>query len=174
MEFDLTKAIQILEKTPKVLNSLLPGISDEWVKTNEGPDTWSPYDVVGHLIHGEKTDWMPRAQVILGPGVNKNFQPFDRFAQMQERGGKTIAHLLQEFELLREMNLQLLREMNLSESDLLKEGVHPAFGPVTLKELLATWVAHDLNHIAQICRTMAKQYKAEVGPWVAYLRILNQ
>ena len=174
MNFELAKAIEILGSTPRVLSALLTGLSEEWVHANEGEGTWSPFDVVGHLIHGEKTDWIPRARIILGDGANKNFQPFDRFAQLEESRGKDMSQLLQEFEKIRNENLQTLQSFDLTEKDLGREGVHPVFGKVTLKELLATWVAHDLNHIAQICRAMAKQYKIHVGPWVEYLGILNK
>ena len=172
MNFELAKAIEILDSTPRVLSALLSGISDEWVHTNEGEGTWSPFDVVGHLIHGEKTDWIPRARIILSNGAVKTFPPFDRFAQLEASKGKDINQLLQAFEKIRNENLLTLQSFDLSEKDLAREGVHPVFGKVTLKELLATWVAHDLNHIAQICRAMAKQYKTQVGPWVEYLGIL--
>lgn len=174
MNFELAKALDILDSTPRVLSAMLAAISEEWVHTNEGEGSWSPFDVVGHLIHGEKTDWIPRARIILGNSPNKNFQPFDRFAQFEESRGKDINQLLQEFENIRKENLQTLQSFNLSEKDLEKEGIHPVFGKVMLKELLATWVVHDLNHISQICRVMAKQYRTQVGPWIEYLSILNK
>lgn len=173
MDFDIKKGIEILERTPLVLQALLSGISEEWIVPNEGEKTWSPYDIMGHLIHGENTDWMERLEIILGEGNNKEFRPFDRFAQFEESKGKSINELLQEFENLRKNNLELLTSKNISEKDLQKIGIHPSFGEVTLSQLLATWVAHDLNHIAQISRVMAKQYKDAVGPWVEYLRILQ-
>lgn len=156
------------------LNSLLAGLSEEWIMSNEGKDTWSPYEVIGHMINGEKTDWIPRANIILSANTNKNFEPFNHFAQTKESHGKTMIQLLQEFEQLRKSNLTTLKTLNLAEPGLLNEGVHPEFGKVNLKELLSTWVAHDLNHISQVCRSMAKQYKGEVGPWVQYLGILNK
>jgi len=174
MDFNLTSALAILERTPGVLNSLLHGLDDDWIQNNEGEATWSPFDVVGHLIHGEKTDWIGRAQIILSDAQDKAFTPFDRFAQFEESKGKTISQLLTEFQDLREKNLKLLKSLDLSRDDFSKTGIHPAFGDVTLKNLLATWVAHDLGHIAQISRVMAKQYTNEVGPWQEYLPILNR
>ncbi|WOK09470.1 DinB family protein [Imperialibacter roseus] len=173
MKFDLKKAIEVLERTPGVLNTLLDGLSADWTSSNEGGESWSAYDVVGHLIHGEKTDWIPRADIILSPEADKHFRPFDRFSQMGESGKKTLQQLLQEFSTLRKSNMERLRAMGISDEDLAKTGIHPAFGEVTLAQLLATWVAHDLNHIGQISRVMAKQYKAEVGPWVEYLRVMQ-
>ena len=145
----------------------------DWIANNEGPETWSPYDVIGHLIHGERADWIPRARIILESGESRPFDPFDRLAQFEESKGKTLEELLETFSALRAENLATLREMKLGAAELAKTGAHPAFGRVTLKELLATWVTHDLDHIAQIARTMAKQYTCEVGPWAAYLRILH-
>ncbi len=171
--FSPTKSIEILERTPAVITGMLGGISEAWITQNEGPGTWSPYDIVGHLIHGEKTDWIPRMQVILSDSPDKKFQPFDRFAQFTNSKGKTLAHLLDTFHLLREENIRVLRSLNLTDEDLSKQGIHPAFGAVTLSQLLATWTVHDLNHIAQLARVMAVQYRPAVGPWVAYLRILQ-
>ena len=156
-----------------MLTAMLQGLSDAWTTANEGGDTWSAYDIVGHLIHGEKTDWMPRAAIILSERADKTFEPFDRFAQFEASRGKSLPQLLEEFRALREKNLALLRSKNLTGADLERKGVHPAFGEVTLSQLLATWVAHDLNHIAQIARVMAKRYQADVGPWIAFLRILQ-
>ncbi len=173
MRFDLDHSIEILERTPQVLKIMLSGVSDEWTHANEGAETWSAYDIVGHLIHGELTDWMPRAEIILSKGESKRFAPFDRFAQFEISKGKTLSQLLAEFESLREKNIQRLRSKNISRNNLVENGIHPEFGEVTLSQLLATWVVHDLNHIAQISRVMAKQYKEAVGPWVAYLRILQ-
>ncbi len=173
MKFDLNKSIEILERTPAVLNQLLNGLSDDWVLQNEGDNTWSPFDVVGHLIHGEKTDWIPRMQIILKHGSNKTFEPFDRFAQEKINKGKSLKMLLQEFTQLRQENLRILTNALLDESALAKKGTHPELGTVTLKELLATWTAHDLGHIVQITRVMAKQYKSEVGPWRKYLKVVN-
>ena len=173
MTFDLDKSIEILERTPAVITDLLSGLSEEWIFQNEGADTWSPYDIVGHLIHGEKTDWITRMKIILSDSPDKRFHPFDRFAQNSESKGKTLSQLLDTFRSLREQNCQILRSCNLTTEDFLKEGIHPALGAVTLSQLLATWVVHDLNHIAQIARVMAGQYRAAVGPWVAYLRVLQ-
>ena len=173
MTFTSTQSIEILERTPGVLTAMLQGLSDAWTTANEGGDTWSAYDIVGHLIHGEKTDWMPRAAIILSERADKTFEPFDRFAQFEASRGKSLPQLLEEFRALREKNLALLRSKNLTGADLERKGVHPAFGEVTLSQLLATWVAHDLNHIAQIARVMAKRYQADVGPWIAFLRILQ-
>lgn len=174
MNFSIEKSIEILERTPKTLAALLETLSDDWTTPNEGGDSWSAYDIIGHLIHGEKTDWMPRAEIILSDRADKTFEPFDRFAQFEEQSEpKSFSQLLQEFKILRKQNLDLLRSKNLSENDFGKTGIHPAFGEVRLDQLLATWVAHDLGHIAQIARVMAKQYKSAVGPWVEYLRILQ-
>jgi uncharacterized damage-inducible protein DinB len=173
MEFDLNKAIVVLARTPATLRTLLKDLPRDWVETNEGADTWSPYDVIGHLIHGERTDWITRAKIILEHGESRPFDPFDRFAQFEESNGKTLEELLDEFAALRERNLATLSEMKIGAGDFEKTGQHPALGRVTLKELLATWVTHDLDHIAQVARTMAKQYASEVGPWQAYISILH-
>lgn len=174
MEFNLERSIQILERTPLVLKSLLTGLSEEWTSTNEGNETWSAFDVVGHLIHGELTDWIPRAEVILSRSGSKTFTPYDRFAQFQDSKGKSLAELLTEFEELRKRNIVYLHAKNISNEDLHENGIHPDFGEVTLSQLLATWVVHDLTHIAQISRVMSKQYKDAVGPWIAYLRVLQE
>jgi len=173
MKFDLDEATAVLSRTPQALNAMLSGLPGNWVENNEGTETWSPYDVVGHLIHGERVDWISRAKIILEHGEARSFDPFDRFAQFEESKGKTLGELRDEFVELRERNLALLREMKISATELDKTGQHPALGTVTLKELLATWVTHDLDHIAQIARTMAKQYATEVGPWQAYISILH-
>ena len=172
MEFQLEPATEILRRTPSTLNSLLRGLSDPWLIQNEGPDTWSPFDIVGHLIHGEETDWIPRATVILDYGEARPFQPFDRFAMFEKSRGKTIAELLDTFEQLRSNNLAELTRLQLTPAMFERRGTHPELGRVTLKQLLATWVVHDLGHIAQAARVMAKNYKIEVGPWQAYLPIL--
>jgi len=174
MKFDLHKSIEILERTPLVVEAMLKGVSEEWTAKNEGPDTWSAYDIVGHLVHGEKTDWMARMEIILSDSTNKKFTPFDRFAQFKDSRGKSLQQLIDEFKTLRKKNLLKLRLKKIDSTELLKRGIHPEFGKVNLKQLLATWVVHDLNHIAQIARVMAKQYKTEVGPWVEYLPILNR
>ena len=174
MNFDINKSIEILERTPSVIETMLSSISEEWTTNNEGGDSWSPYDIVGHLIHGEKTDWIIRMEIILSDKEDKKIQSFDRFAQFEESKGKSLQMLIEEFKMLRKQNIIKLRLKKIESSDLLKEGIHPDFGKVTLKQLLSTWVVHDLNHITQIARVMAKQYKAEVGPWVAYLSVLNR
>lgn len=173
MKYSVKEAVQILERTPTVMRSLLSGISDEWIMNNEGPETFSPFDVLGHLIHGEKTDWVTRAKIILEFGVSKPFTPWDRFAQYEESKGKTTDQLLDEFEAVRKQNITWLTGANLSEADLEKTGIHPVLGTVTLRNLLSTWVVHDLTHIAQVTRVMAKQYKTEMGRWPEFFRILN-
>ena len=174
MDFDLTTALPVLERTPHALRALLAGLPAEWTDATEGPDTWSPYDVMGHLIHGERTDWMARARIILAQGADRRFTPYDRFAQFRESQGKSLADLLDEFEALRAENLATLQEWRLTDAQLALEGEHPAFGAVTLRQLLATWVAHDLGHVAQVARVMAKQYRDAVGPWRAYLPVLDR
>lgn len=174
MNFDVDRSIEILERTPRTLECLLDGISGEWSRSTEGPNTWSAYDVVGHLIHGEKTDWMPRLTIILSGEPGKTFPPFDRFAQFKDSAGKSIQKLLEEFRDLRRANISALRAQRLTAAHLKQTGVHPALGPVTLEQLLATWVVHDLDHIAQIARAMAARYASDVGPWKEYLKILNQ
>jgi hypothetical protein len=173
-DFDLTDAIAVLERTPAALHALLSGLPEVWTESNEGPDTFSAFDNVGHLIHGERTDWIPRARIILAQDGNRSFEPFDRFAQEKESKGKSLTQLLDEFARLRIENLETLRSWNLSEQQLALEGRHPALGRVTLRQLLATWVAHDLGHIAQSSRVMAKRYRDAVGPWRAYLPILDR
>jgi DinB superfamily len=173
MNFALDQSYGILLKTPVVIQALLGGLSSEWLEGNEGPDTFSPFDVVGHLIHGEKTDWIPRIKIILALGNTKTFDVYDRFAQFEESKGKSIQQLLDSFEILRKENISWLQSQHLSAADLEKTGMHPGLGEVTLKNLVAAWVVHDLTHIAQIGRVMAKQYKEEIGPWSPYFRILN-
>jgi len=174
MEFSIDKVIEVLERTPFVLEKLLQNISPAMAMNNEGKDTFSPYDVLGHLIHGERTDWIPRMEIILSNRTDRTFQPYDRFAQFTESKGKTLDELLAEFKELRKKNIEALKSKIPGEKDLIKTAMHPSLGMVTLQQLLATWVAHDLNHIAQIARVMAKQYKEEVGPWVEYLPILTR
>jgi hypothetical protein len=173
MKFDLNKSYEILERTPAVLKTLLSNLSDEWVMENEGPETFSPFDVVGHLIYGEKTDWAARTRIILEFGLSKPFEPWDRFAQYEESNGKSLQKLLDEFEQLRKVNITWLRSLRLTDNDLDKKGIHPSLGEVTLRNLLATWVVHDLTHIAQVTRVMAKQYQEEMGPWPEFFRILS-
>ncbi len=173
MEFELTKAKEILRRTPATLNALLSDLSNDWVLANEGPDTFSPYDVIGHLIEGEENDWIPRARIILEHGEAKPFEKFDRFAMYEKSKGKSPAELLARFEEVRGESLRQLEEMNLTPELLQKRGSHPALGAVTLSQLLSAWVVHDLGHIRQIVRVMAKQYREEIGPWTAYLSIVN-
>jgi hypothetical protein len=174
MDFDLTSGIAILERTPRTLRAMLAGLPSTWTEATEGPETWSPYVVVGHLIHGERTDWIPRAQIILAQGPERRFTPYDRFAQLRESQGKSLADLLDEFARLRAENLITLAGWRLTDAQLALEGEHPELGRVTLRQLLATWVAHDLGHIAQAARVMAKQYREAVGPWRAYLPVMGR
>ncbi|MDJ0645375.1 MAG: DinB family protein [Flavobacteriaceae bacterium] len=173
MEFELGKAIKILERTPTVLQTFLSDLPVEWTHSNEGKDTWSAFDIVGHLIHGEITDWIPRLKIILEYQDQKSFESFDRFAQFRNSEGKSLQDLLDEFSVLRIQNLTELKLLNLTDREMNLSGMHPELGSVTLKQLLATWVAHDLGHIAQISRVMAKQFQSEVGPWQKYISILN-
>lgn len=172
MKFDLDASIEVLSRTPAVLRAMLEGLNDSWVMRNYGPETFSPFDVVGHLIHGERTDWVPRARVILEHGESRTFEPFDRYAMYKESRGTTLAHLLDEFAALREESIHSLKAMKLGPVELARRGTHPVFGSVTMEALLATWVVHDLNHIAQIAKAMAHQYRDAVGPWREYLSIL--
>lgn len=174
MEFDLATGVAVLERTPETLRAMLAGLPPAWTEPNEGPETWSAYDIVGHLIHGERTDWIGRARIILEQGPNRRFAPFDRFAQFRESQGKSLAQLLDEFARLRAENLATVAGWHLTDAELALEGEHPAFGAVTLRQLLSTWVAHDLGHIAQIARVMAKQYRDAVGPWRAYLPVMDR
>jgi hypothetical protein len=159
------------ERTPQLLRAWLSGLSPEWTAATEGPDTWSPYDVIGHLVHGERTDWIARAEIIRNGGGT--FQTFDRFAQFRESEGKSLAQLLDEFAVARRDNLERLRSWSLTDADLDRTGTHPKFGPVTMRQLLSTWVAHDLDHVMQISRVMAKQLKTDVGPWTEYLKVVR-
>ena len=172
MNFNIDKSVEILSHTPYVIDEMLRGLSDEWLYANEGPGTWSPYDILGHLIHGEKTDWMRRTQLVLENNGRK-FEPFDREAQMRAEK-KPISDLLYEFRRLRRDNVNALLDLKINNEKLSYKGVHPAFGEVTLSQLLSTWVVHDLNHIAQIARVLAKQYKNETGPWIEYLPVLTK
>ena len=174
MEFDLERSVAILKRTPKVLRSLLEDLDSDFINLNEGPDTWSPFDIIGHLIHGEKTDWISRTELIQNSNTDKTFAPFDRFAQFEASKGKSIDDLLDEFERLREANLQKLLSLNITIEDLDKTGIHPALGRVTLRELLSTWVTHDLGHLAQTSRVLSKQYKNDSGPWIEYISVLNR
>ena len=172
--FDLAEGMAVLERTPVVLRALLSGLPDGWVSATEGPETWSPYDVVGHLIHGERTDWIARAEIILAQGESRRFTPFDRFAQFTESKGKSLGDLLDEFAELRAGNLAQVWSWQLTDAQMSLKGEHPSLGTVTLRNLLATWVAHDLSHLGQIARVMAKQYRDEVGPWREYLPIMDR
>lgn len=171
--FDLHGARQILARTPGVLRAWLSGLDESWVKSGYGASTFSPYDIVGHLIHGERTDWLPRARWILEHGESRPFEPFDRFAMHELSRGRSLGELLDEFERLRAENLRALDELRLRALDLARTGAHPALGRVTLGELLATWVVHDLNHLHQIAKCQASQYRDAVGPWRAYLPLLS-
>lgn len=173
MIFDLQNAIEILEQTPATLKSMLSGLSDKWIRATEGPETWSPYDVVGHLIHGEKTDWIARLDIVLSDKPERKFETFDRFAQFEESKGKSLDQLLAEFADLRKKNIAILKSRNIKPSDYSRTAMHPALGEVTLGNLISTWVVHDLDHLYQISRVISLQYRDEVGPWVAYLRILK-
>jgi hypothetical protein len=174
VNFALDTGLAVLERTPAVLHALLDDLPAAWTTANEGPDTWSPFDVVGHLIDGEETDWLARARIILGDAANRRFVPFDRTRHLRANQGRSLAELLARFDELRRRNLRELRALHLTPSQLERTGEHPDFGTVTLAQLLATWVAHDLGHVAQIARVMAKQYAAAVGPWQAYLPVLRR
>lgn len=173
MEHALAQTISLLTRTPAAFNALLRDLPESLTSSNEGENTWSPYDVIGHLIHAERTDWMPRIRIILQHGDTRPFEPFDRLAQFRENQGKSLPQLLDEFSGLRSENLAQLRAMNLKPEDLKRRGKHPALGAVTLSELLATWAAHDLTHLHQISRIMAHQYREAVGPFSAYLGVLR-
>ena len=174
MDFTFENAIEVLERTPATFRALMGGLSDDWTTPNEGGETFSAIDNLGHVIHGERTDWIPRARIILAQGESVRFATFDRFAHRVERAGKSVAQLLDEFDALRRANLDELKGWRLTERELVLEGEHPALGRVTLKQLLATWVAHDLGHVAQTSRVLAKQYCTAVGPWREYLPVLDR
>jgi hypothetical protein len=173
MHFDLARSTQLLRRTPAALRTLLAGLDDRLVRATEGPDTFSPFDVVGHLIDGEETDWIARARIILARGPNLTFEPYDRFRHVARNADRSLTSLLDEFAQLRTANLELLEGWKLTERELELPGEHPSLGRVTLRQLLAAWVVHDLGHIAQTARVMAKQYRNEVGPWVPYLPVLT-
>jgi hypothetical protein len=173
MEFDLNPALAILERTPKTLDALLRDLPDSWARATEGPDTWSAFDVMGHLIHGEEADWIPRVRIILEHGSKRAFDRFDRFAQFEASRGKTLNQLLDEFKAARATSLRELAALKLTPDQWNKPGLHPDLGAVTLGQLLSTWVAHDLDHVVQISRVMAKGYTDAVGPWRQYLRVLK-
>jgi hypothetical protein len=174
LEFALERTIEVLERTPKTLRSLLAGLAEAWTLGNEGSDTFSPFDVLGHLIHGERTDWIPRAKIILEHGASRPFTPFDRFGFREAAKRKSLADLLDTFESLRAENIAALKALHLDVNQLDRVGTHPELGTVTLRQLLATWTVHDLGHLGQIARVMAKQYATEVGPWKEYLPVLTR
>lgn len=171
--FSLEKSIELLSKTPNIIRDILQNLSDSWIFTNEGENTWNPFDIVGHFIHGDDADWIPRTKIILSENENKTFQNFDRFAQFEKSKNKTLNQLLDEFMELRSNKINELKHLGITDEKLDMIGVHPQLGEVTLRQLIATWVVHDLSHIAHVLRIMANQYKTEVGPWIEYLRILN-
>lgn len=171
--FAIEDATDLLARTPSTINALLRGLPASWTHAHEGGETWSPFDVVGHLIHGEQTDWIPRVKIILTHGETHAFEKFDRLAQFTASSGRTLPDLLDDFAKLRDDNLRELSSLGLTDADLARTGRHPELGVVTLRQLLATWVAHDLDHVVQISRVLARQYSDEVGPWRAYLRVIS-
>lgn len=173
MNFQIEQAVEILSNTPETVKSLLGNLSEDWTLKSENADEWSPFDVVGHFIHGEETDWIPRAEIILAQGENLTFVPFDRFAQFEKSEGKTLGELLETFANLRQKNLEKLRQMHLAPEHLKLKGIHPELGEVNLEQLLSTWVVHDLTHIRQIVTVLAKKYSENVGVWREYLSILK-
>ena len=174
MNFSLSKSIELLERTPEIYAVAFGNSLQNWDKVNEGENTWNAYNILGHLIHGEKTDWIPRAEIILGNTVNKTFEPYDRFAQEKLYSHQTTEELLMEFKTLRAENLNKLQSWNLTEEDLNKKGIHPDLGTVNLRELISTWTIHDMVHLNQISRSIVKHYSEDVGPWKKYTKILNQ
>ncbi len=171
--FDLEEAISFLGRTPKVLMTQLSGLSEKWASSNEGEKTWNSYQVLGHLVYGEDTDWIPRTKIILEYGLEKEFVPFDRFAQDQLYKDKSIDELLDLFAAKRAANLETLRSLHLTNKDLERKGNHPEFGEITLREMLAAWTVHDMGHVVQLNRILAKGYKEEIGPWKKYLTIVR-
>jgi hypothetical protein len=171
--FVLDDAVALLTRTPTTLDTLLRGLPEWWIRANEGPSTWSPFDVIGHLVHGEETDWIPRVKIILEHGENRTFDKFNREAQFDAVPPRSLEGLLDQFATLRRENLRALAALQLTEADLDRRGRHPAFGVVTMRQLLATWVAHDLDHVMQISRVLGRQYADDVGPWRAYLRVIS-
>jgi uncharacterized damage-inducible protein DinB len=173
VEFDLELSCALLERTPGVLDSLLRGLPEQWSRARASPDSWSAFDVLGHLIHGERTDWLPRLRVVLEHGTARTFEPFDREAMFEQDHDETLESLLDAFIELRQTNIASLRSLQLDQRHFKLRGMHPAFGEVTVSQLLATWVAHDMSHLSQITRTLAWQYRESVGPWREYLSILR-
>ena len=174
MDFNITQGIAVLERTPGTLHAMLRDLDTAWLDATEGPDTWSPYVIVSHLVHGERANWIPRARFILSRSTSRRLPPYDRFAHLRENQGKSLRALLDEFGRLRAENLETLADWRLTDAELALDGEHPEFGTVTLRQLLATWVVHDLGHIAQTTRVMAKQYRDAIGPWRAYLPIVDR
>lgn len=172
-QFDLMQALDILERTPTLLKTWLEDVSGEWVQYKSDEENWSAFDILGHFIHGEKTDWILRAEIILYGEGEKEFEPFDRFAQFEDSQGKTIKELMDEFSRLREKNLEILRSFDLQPKDFELQGKHPELGTVNLRQLIATWVVHDLDHLAQLAGELAQRYKEDVGPWQSYLGVLE-
>lgn len=173
MDFQISKTIEILSQTPPTVKSLLGNLSDEWNFAPDGEDSWSPFDIIGHYIHGEETDWITRAKIILSQGENLTFEPFDRFAQLDKSEGQTMSELLETFANLRQKNIEILTSWNLTDEQLKLKGIHPELGEVTLEQLLATWAVHDLTHVRQLVSVLAKQYTENVGVWKQYLSILQ-
>lgn len=173
MQFKLKEAKEILTRTPSMLEVMLSGLSEDWIRCNEGEGTWSPFDVIGHLVDGERKDWMERIRIISLQEGDRQFEPFDRFEHLTRNKNRSLNELLKEFTSLRKRNLEELDLLIHSEVDMDSTGIHPAFGEVTMHQLLSTWAVHDLNHISQITRVMAKRYQEDVGPWKEYLRVLN-
>lgn len=173
MNFDLKKSIELLGRSPETYETLFSNLNYDWNVINEGQNTWSAYNIIGHLIHGEKTDWIPRAEIILNKG-DKNFEPYDRFAQEKLYSTQTFEELINEFKILRANNLDKLNSWNLTEQDLDKQGIHPDLGVVTLKQLISTWTIHDMIHLNQISRVIVKHYAKDIGPWKKYVRLLNE
>ena len=173
MKNSIEHTIQILERTPQTLHSLLYSVNEEWTQKNEGGETWSPYDVIGHLIHCDEYNWIPRIEIVISDSAVRKFEPLDRFAQLEKSKGKNLNQLLDEFIRIRFACMAKLRALNLTDEQLSKTAIHPELGSVTLSQLISTWLVHDLDHISQIARVMAKQYKDEVGPWIQYMRILK-
>lgn len=173
MEFDIKKSLQILERTPSVIETLLKGLDEEWIMNNEGGETWSPYIVTGHFVFAEKTNWIPRIRAIVYKEFDNKFPPFNRFGQFEDSKGKSLDDLIEEFKTLRRQNITQLKNVLTNEKLFDETGIHPEFGAVTLRQLLSTWVVHDFTHLSQIIRIMAKQYKEAIGPWVAYLSVVK-
>ena len=173
MKFQVKQAVEILSNTPSVVKHLLSNLSNEWIEKSANSDEWNAFDIVGHYIHGEETDWIPRAEIILQQGENITFEPFDRFAQFETSRGKTLGELLENFAGLRTKSLETLQSWNLTGEQLQLKGIHPELGEVNLEQLLSTWVVHDLTHIRQIVQVLAKKYGENVGVWQEYLLILK-